>query len=705
VFDLVIIDEAAQALEAACWIPALLGKRLVLAGDHKQLPPTIKSSAAAAAGLGLTLFDRLLQAHGSGISRMLCVQYRMHADICGWASAATYSGQLVPSAGAAGRTLSDLAHVRDHVSTSTSTTTASTGEDSSDSSMTSATLLLVDTTGCDMPEHSVTGGSTANPREAVVVAAHVAALLATGLQQHEIAVISPYNAQVEVLKQLIRPQHPKIEIRSVDGFQGGEREAVILSLVRSNAKGQVGFLSDERRLNVAVTRARRHCAIVCDAECVSHNSFLAQLVQYFEQKGEYRSAMEFASAIADTTTVINSADDDDGAAVYTAVSSAIGSSSSSSKGTAAATGAATVSVSSVSNAARNSCSGSSHNSSNSSTKKQSSTVKQQHKGQQKGPMQLPSDTEPHLAAAIAFAAAAAANDSSSSSSNFDLLHMSTDLTAKQRAEVHEKCEQLGLAHTSEGVGDNRHIVIRFKQQQLQQLPLEHTSDVTISTDHTAATAATDTAAVTAKSSYTAASAATTGCVSDDDSSSSSYSDSDNDEQMSSDMNAVLGQLQAERAARQQQQQQQLKAASDTTAAAAAAPRKAASSKKKGKKSGKGKSQSSTKQQSQPQSQSRSSASDLGAAAAASTSNTTDVAACDDAIDDEMALLDAEIQKNKRAQPCYSSVLRMTQDVLRAQNRNWDPDVKPKNTALANQLQRKIGEEAKKRTAEAKGKKK
>jgi AAA domain/R3H domain len=689
VFDLVIIDEAAQALEAACWIPALLGKRLVLAGDHKQLPPTIKSAAAAAAGLGLTLFDRLLCAHGSGISRMLCVQYRMHADICGWASAAMYSGQLVPSAGAAGRTLSDLAHVIDHVNTSSS-------DDSSDSSsMTSATLLLIDTTGCDMPEHSVTGGSTANPREAAVVAAHVAALLATGLLQHEIAVISPYNAQVEVLKQLIRPQHPKIEIRSVDGFQGGEREAVILSLVRSNTTGQIGFLSDERRLNVAVTRARRHCAIVCDAECVSHNAFLAQLVQYFEERGEYRSAMEFA--VADATTVSSSADDDD--AVYAAVSSAVNSTSSSSKGTTAAAAAAGGGASSGTDAARNSGS-----SSSSSTKKPSSSVKQ-HKAQQKGPMQLPSDSEPHLAAAIAFATAAS---SSTDSITADVLHMSADLTARQRAEVHEKCEQLGLVHASEGVGDNRHIVISYnKQQQLQQLPLEHSSGSTTA-DTTATVAAdslsdtvtdTNTATVSGVEANSSSTAATAGDVASDDDSKSS-SDSDTDEQQSSDMNTVLGQLQAERAARQQQQQQQQqqKAASNT----AAAPTKAGASKKKGKKGAKSKSQSSTKQ-SQSQSQSRAAAGDLSASAAAASSSTTN--ADSDGIDDEMALLDAEIQKNKRAQPCYSSVLRMTQDAFRAQNSNWDPDAKPKNTAIANQLQRKIGEEAKKRTAEPKSKKK
>ena len=122
-----------------------------------------------------------------------------------------------------------------------------------------------------MHETANAAGSRYNDGEAQLVAQHVQALLEIGLQQDEIAVISPYNGQVDLLRTMLLPDAPKLEIRSVDGFQGGEREAVVLSLVRSSDRGGsagIGFLKDDRRLNVAVTRAKRHCAVVCDSETV-----------------------------------------------------------------------------------------------------------------------------------------------------------------------------------------------------------------------------------------------------------------------------------------------------------------------------------------------------------------------------------------------------------------------------------------------------
>jgi len=289
-FDLVVIDEAAQALEASCWIPALRGKRLVLAGDHCQLPPTIKSNVSTVQkGLGNTLFQRAMELYGDSnspekkgtISRMLKVQYRMHSDIANWASKVMYHGQLETHNSVESRTLSQLPHVQE----SDADIGGSIGE---------VRLLLIDTAGCEMYETVNAAGSRYNDGEAQIVAQHVQALLAMGLKQEEIAVISPYNGQVELLRTLLLPDAPKLEIRSVDGFQGGEREAVVLSLVRSSRGGAagIGFLKDDRRLNVAVTRAKRQCALVCDTETVSQSKFVKGLGDWMEEHGVHRSAAE-----------------------------------------------------------------------------------------------------------------------------------------------------------------------------------------------------------------------------------------------------------------------------------------------------------------------------------------------------------------------------------------------------------------------------
>ncbi|KAG1685431.1 hypothetical protein DVH05_008369 [Phytophthora capsici] len=285
-FDLVIIDEAAQALEASCWIPILKAKRCVLAGDHLQLPPTIKSKTAAAKGLEVTLFDRITSYENTkNIVKLLDTQYRMHEDISEWSSQAMYKGELKSFEGVAKRKLHELPHVNI----------------SNDDELLDATLLLLDTAGCELEEDSpeeVQGPSIlqlskSNEGEARVVARHVRALLEAGLKEDEVAVITPYNKQVQALKALLLTSYPKLEIRSVDGFQGCEKEAVVMSLVRSNASRQVGFLADDRRMNVAITRAKRHVAVVCDTDTISSHKFLSVLVKHFETFGEYRSAQEY----------------------------------------------------------------------------------------------------------------------------------------------------------------------------------------------------------------------------------------------------------------------------------------------------------------------------------------------------------------------------------------------------------------------------
>ncbi|XP_036115835.1 DNA-binding protein SMUBP-2 [Molossus molossus] len=277
-FDMVVIDECAQALEASCWVPLLRAGKCVLAGDHRQLPPTIVSAKAALAGLSLSLMERLAEGFGVGSVRALTVQYRMHRAIMQWASQALYHGQLTAHPSVAERLLRDLPGV------------AATEE-------TCLPLLLVDTAGCGLSELEEDDQSKGNPGEVRLVSLHVQALVDAGVQARDIAVITPYNLQVDLLRQSLAHRHPELEIKSVDGFQGREKEAVVLSFVRSNRTGEVGFLAEDRRINVAITRARRHVAVVCDSRTVSSHPFLKTLVDYFTEHGEVRTAFEYLDDI------------------------------------------------------------------------------------------------------------------------------------------------------------------------------------------------------------------------------------------------------------------------------------------------------------------------------------------------------------------------------------------------------------------------
>ncbi|RLN17761.1 uncharacterized protein C2845_PM02G08280 [Panicum miliaceum] len=278
-FDLVVIDEAAQALEVACWIALLKGPRCILAGDHLQLPPTIQSVEAEKKGMGKTLFERLTEAYGEEITSMLTVQYRMHEHIMNWSSKELYKNKIKAHSSVAGHMLYDL-------------------EEVTRSSSTEPTIILIDTTGCDMEEVKDEEESTMNEGEAAVSIAHAKLLVESGVHASDVGIITPYAAQVTCLK-MMRNKDAKLkdlEISTVDGFQGREKEAIIISMVRSNSKKEVGFLSDHRRMNVAVTRARRQCCLVCDVETVSSNKFLKRLVEYFEENGEYLSASEYQSS-------------------------------------------------------------------------------------------------------------------------------------------------------------------------------------------------------------------------------------------------------------------------------------------------------------------------------------------------------------------------------------------------------------------------
>ncbi|XP_067396552.1 DNA-binding protein SMUBP-2 isoform X1 [Emydura macquarii macquarii] len=278
-FDLVVIDECAQALEASCWIPLLKARKCILAGDHKQLPPTIVSHKAAAKGLSLSLMERLIQKYGESIVKMLTVQYRMHQTIMQWASTEMYCGRLTAHPSVAHHLLKDLPGV------------ASTEE-------TRIPLLLIDTAGCGLLELEVEDEqSKGNQGEVRLVGLHIQALVEAGVKARDIAVIAPYNLQVDMLREHLCHRYPELEIKSVDGFQGREKEAVVLSFVRSNRKGEVGFLAEDRRINVAVTRARRHVAVICDSRTVSNQAFLKRLVDYLSEHGEVRTAFEYLDDI------------------------------------------------------------------------------------------------------------------------------------------------------------------------------------------------------------------------------------------------------------------------------------------------------------------------------------------------------------------------------------------------------------------------
>ncbi|HEB52827.1 MAG TPA: hypothetical protein ENI87_06195 [bacterium] len=272
-FDRVIVDEAAQALEAACWIPLEHADRCVLAGDHHQLPPTILSPTAAREGLARTLFERLRESPTtSGTARMLTHQYRMHERVMAWPSRTFYDGRLVAGDSVRSHLLADLPDVA---------TTEWTAEP----------LCFVDTAGCGHEETvAADEHSKHNEGEAALCARIVTDLLAAGVPADAIAVLTPYHAQAQHLRERL-PQ-PRLEIGTVDALQGREKEAVVVSLVRSNDAGEVGFLAELRRLNVALTRARRHLTVVGDSATLANDPALLALIEHLQQNAHYRSAFE-----------------------------------------------------------------------------------------------------------------------------------------------------------------------------------------------------------------------------------------------------------------------------------------------------------------------------------------------------------------------------------------------------------------------------
>jgi superfamily I DNA and/or RNA helicase len=269
----VFIDEAAQALEPACWIPILRAERVVFAGDHFQLPPTIKSLEAARKGLAKTLFEKCIQRQPQTAS-MLKIQYRMNDDIMRFSSKYFYHNELI-----AHDSVKDWLITGDNVP-----------------------IEFIDTAGCGFNESQDPETlSRFNPEEAQLLIRQMEKLcekIITPEASLSIGVITPYRAQVDCIQKLsessevLKPHLPVFTINTVDAFQGQERDIIAISLVRSNEKGEVGFLGDIRRMNVAMTRAKKKLIIVGDSATLGSHPFYMELLDFMQLRGFYKSAWE-----------------------------------------------------------------------------------------------------------------------------------------------------------------------------------------------------------------------------------------------------------------------------------------------------------------------------------------------------------------------------------------------------------------------------
>ncbi len=268
-FSTVIIDEASQSLEAECWNAILKADRVILAGDHKQLPPTVKSTEAMKLGLETTILD--VMTGKTAYSCMLNVQYRMNNSILNFSNARYYEGLLHSDKTVENRTLRDDKHP----------------------------LVFIDTAGCGFDEElHAERLSYANPGEYFILREHLI-MHYEKLVGASIGIISPYAEQVRYIRQELAGDestaHLNIEVNTIDGFQGQEKEVIYISLVRSNEHGVIGFVKDERRLNVAMTRAQKKLVIIGDSATLAQNSLFSDVMAHIEADGHYDSAWNYMS--------------------------------------------------------------------------------------------------------------------------------------------------------------------------------------------------------------------------------------------------------------------------------------------------------------------------------------------------------------------------------------------------------------------------
>ena len=267
VFKSVFIDEASQALEPACWIPILKAYRVIMAGDPLQLPPTVKSIEAARQGLAQTLFEKIINNTGSDV--MLETQYRMHAEIMEFSSQHFYKGQLKTA---------DEVLQRDWEEQG-------------------VRFRFIDTAGCGFAERKQAETlSTFNKEEAELLVKHLGQQI---LEDKTVGIIAPYKAQIQLLNELILQSEAldghreRISVNTVDAFQGQERDVIYISLTRSNEKGEIGFLKEYRRMNVALTRAKLQLVVLGDSATLGKEAFYNGILDYVQSIGGYHSAFEF----------------------------------------------------------------------------------------------------------------------------------------------------------------------------------------------------------------------------------------------------------------------------------------------------------------------------------------------------------------------------------------------------------------------------
>ncbi len=278
-FSTVFIDEAAQGLEPATWIPVLKAQKVVFAGDHHQLPPTIKSYEAAKNGLEVTLFEKAIARNSA--DELLREQYRMHETLMHFSSQMFYNNQLIANE----KVKSWKIFKEDK------------------------TLEFIDTAGCGFFEQqNEENKSIKNSEEAHVLFLHLKQYLqqltdhAAHIEMDSIGIISPYRAQLEALELALKNQNmddetlSKLSINTIDSFQGQERDVMYISLVRSNDKGEIGFLADTRRMNIAMTRARKKLVVIGDSATIAQHPFYNGFIDYVNQVDAYRSAFEFLYA-------------------------------------------------------------------------------------------------------------------------------------------------------------------------------------------------------------------------------------------------------------------------------------------------------------------------------------------------------------------------------------------------------------------------
>ena len=265
-YGTLFIDEAAQALEPACWIPIRKADRVILAGDHCQLPPTVKCLEALRAGLGDTLMQSIVR-NKPGVVSLLKLQYRMNDEIMRFSSDWFYGGMLQSAPEVKYRSILDF----------------------------DTPIEWVNTEGMDCNEEFVgeNYGRINKPEAELSVNQLKGYITRIGRtrfleERIDVGLISPYKAQVQYLRQLLKrdaffkPFRPLITVNTVDGFQGQERDVILISLVRANEEGQIGFLNDLRRMNVAITRARMKLIILGDASTLTKHAFYKKLYEYIQ---------------------------------------------------------------------------------------------------------------------------------------------------------------------------------------------------------------------------------------------------------------------------------------------------------------------------------------------------------------------------------------------------------------------------------------